>query len=187
MFLVSSNAKKLAEIKRYGLNLELRPGLDLPEIEGTPDEVITHKAIAAGVGAVVEDTILTIQGVPVIDIRWRLEELSDLTGVPAQWIVSLGHNDGESVHLYRGTVDGLLACPNALRVREGSFGFDPYFIPEGQTQSLDDFEVMGQKDRFSARRLAVDQLLNHMPVASFSLRDIPAWTGAYQGAARLRL
>lgn len=180
MFLVSSNRKKLNEIQRFGLDLELRPGLDLPEVSGTPDEVIIHKAIAAGVGAVVEDTILSIDGEPVVDIRWRLHELAERLTLPAEWIVSLGHNDGTHVHLYRGVVTGRLRHP--AHPREGAFGFDPYFVPDGQDQSLDELEQQGRKDLFSARRQAVERLMEKAPHASVALADVPAWQGAYQGA-----
>jgi inosine/xanthosine triphosphate pyrophosphatase family protein len=184
MFLVSSNAKKLAEIKRYGLDLDLRPGVDLPEVEGTIDEVITHKAIAAGAGAVVEDTVLIVDGQPVVDIRWRLTELGAHQDVPVQWVVSLGHHAGNDIHLYRGVIHGVLRQPSCRR--DGVFGFDPYFIPEGETRSLDDLEQIGKKDDFSARRRAVEQLINHQPFASFPVKTVQTWSGQYQGKTRPR-
>ena len=52
MFLVSSNPRKLKELARYGLELDLRSGDDLPEVDGTPLEVAIHKAKLAGPGAV---------------------------------------------------------------------------------------------------------------------------------------
>lgn len=184
MFLVSSNPRKLAEIQRYGLNLDLRPGLDLPEVEGIPDEVIRHKALAAGEGAVVEDTILAIDGQPVVDIKWRLAELADHQEVPTQWIVSLGHNDGTHIHLYRGVIEGVLRAPKEPgSVRAGAFGFDPYFVPQGETRSLDELEQQGLKDQFSARRLAVEHLVNRQATQTWAIADIPAWTGRYQAEA----
>lgn len=180
MFLVSSNPKKLNEIRRFGLDLELRPGVDLKEVAGTPDEVVFYKAQAAGPGAVVEDTILVVDGEPVVDIRWRLDDIRKTPGISAQWIVSLGYNDGKFVHLFRGKVNGHLISPSVCSAN--AFGFDPYFVPDGAIHSLAELEHFGQKDRCSARRLAVEQLMAATPMCSRPLADLPVWEGAYQAA-----
>ena len=39
MKLVTSNKFKLAEFKRFGLDIEIANGLDLEEVLGTPEEV----------------------------------------------------------------------------------------------------------------------------------------------------
>ncbi len=93
MFLVSSNPRKLKELARYGLELELRSGADLPEVDGTPLEVAIHKAKLAGPGAVVEDTVVIVAGQPWVDIRWNTQALQEHEGAPVTWQVTLAHND----------------------------------------------------------------------------------------------
>ncbi len=78
--LVTSTKNKLAEYRSFGLdNLAIAEGVDLPEVAGSPDEVIIHKAIAAGEGRIVEDTVLFIDHRPVVDIRWQLDSLAELS------------------------------------------------------------------------------------------------------------
>jgi inosine/xanthosine triphosphate pyrophosphatase family protein len=178
MFLVSSNRRKLAELARYGLNLDLRAGADLPEVQGTPDEVALHKALAAGEGAVVEDTILILEGQPVVDVRWTLAHLPR-GGVPVVWRVTLGHHAGDRIRLFRGEVEGHLHQP--AHVRPEAFSFDPYLVPVGYTQSLDELEQVGRKDEVSARRRAALALLAGQPDIEVATADIAPWTGAWQG------
>lgn len=181
MFLVSSNRRKLAEIEEFGLALDLKAGLDLPEVAGTPDEVACYKALAAGPGAVVEDTILVIDGEPVVDIRWRLAELNERHDLAAEWMVSLGHHAEHEIRLYRGVLTGRLQVPSAPPPPD-AFGFDPYFVPEGETRSLHELAALGLKAHYSARRLAVEHLLRGQPDRVWTVASLPPWTGAYQNS-----
>ena len=99
---------------------------------------------------------------------------------PVVWRVTLGHHDGTHIHLYKGEVPGVLRRP--IWVRPEAFGFDPYLVPQGYTESLDELEQLGRKDEISARRRAVEALLAHTPASSVKVDELPAWTGAWQGS-----
>lgn len=177
MKLVTSNPNKLAEFKGFGLDLEAFDGADLREVQGTIDEVILHKAKDAGAGLVVEDTILEINGEEVVDIRWRIAQLSDKVGTPANWIVSLGYNTGTHIRVYRGVIPGILISGVAS---VNSFGFDPFFVPAGQDRTLEVLAQLGLKGNYSARKRAVEAMLTDKPVLVMALSDIADWGGAYQ-------
>jgi len=176
MYLVSSNDKKLAEFRRLGLDIQIKKGLDLKEVQGTPDQVILYKALDAGKDMVVEDTILVIDGEEVVDIRWKLNQIK--TAKDAQWVVSLGYNDGEHIHVYRGVITGTLVKTD--NAPSDAFGFDPFFIPNGSYRTLYDLNHIGKKDQFSARRIAAKELLDSRPVLRMKISDIPVWNGEYQ-------
>ncbi len=181
MYLVSSNPKKLAEFARYGLALTLRQGEDLPEVQGTPLEVAIHKAKLAGPGAVVEDTVLVVNGKPWVDIKWTQDNLQNYVGDPVRWLVTLAHNTGKDIHVFVGEVEGLIVCPSS--VRPEAFGFDPFVAPRGWGgQSLDDLEQQGKKDQVSARRRAVDALLLNAPEHVIRLDAVEEWKGDWQGS-----
>lgn len=179
MFLVSSNHKKLKEFARFGLDLELRPGDDLPEVEGTPEQVAIYKALMAGPGAIVEDTILVVDNSPWIDIKWNIKHLRQYEGKPVLWQTILAHNDGTDIRLYTGQVHGTIVLPD--NIREQAFGFDPFVVPNSQSLSLDELEQQGRKDDFSARRRAVQRLLENAPTSTHPISSIPPWSGPWQG------
>jgi len=176
MYLISSNDKKIAEFRRFGLDLKIKKGIDLKEVKGTSEQVIVYKSLAAGKDTVVEDTILIIDGEEVVDIRWKIDQLT--TAENCQWVVTLGHNDGEMIHIYRGIIDGKLVKPD--QPITNAFGFDPFFVPNGSYRTLYDLEKIGKKDDFSARHIATKQLTLKQPTFSQRIKDIPAWTGDYQ-------
>lgn len=179
MRLVTSNPNKLREFKELGLDLDIAPGIDLKEVQGNINEVILHKAKDAGPGLVVEDTVLLVNGEEVVDIRWRVQEMAQQEGAEAAWVVSLGHNDGEFIRVYRGTIRGTLV--NRVP-REGSFGFNPYFIPQGSELTLDELDVLGRKKHFSARAAAATDLMVNHHILKVALSDLPQWTGDYQNS-----
>ncbi len=176
MFLYSSNAQKLAEYARFGLRIPARIGPDLPEVAGSVEEVIIYKALAAGPEAVVEDTVLVVNDQPLVDIRWRLEELSVLQGAKATWLVSLGYYHQNTISLYQGRVHGTLHLPSQPK----GFGFDPFFVPTGYTQTLAELDALGQKDQTSARAGAINNLVCARPYKQVMVADIQPWTGGYQ-------
>ena len=176
--LATSNVRKLREFQRFGLQVSMAMGVDLPEVDGSPDDVIIHKALAAGVDRIVEDTILEVRGEAMVDIRWRLDEVLALDGAPARWITSLGYNNGRSVRVYRGIVRGHITARGPAPSE--AFGFDPFFVPEGSDQSLYMLERLGRKDEYSARKLACDAMQRDRAVLVRPIAQIPAWTGAWQ-------
>ena len=181
MKIYTSNLNKLNEFKRFGLDLEMVKGKDLDEVDGTPQEVITYKALDAGEGNLVEDTILVIDGKEVVDIREKISQLDSFTGKEALWIVSLGYVVGDNLHTALAVVEGELKKPEVMP--DNVFGFDPYFYPidckEGY--SLAELENLGLKDDYSARKKAVDVFLNKkIGFVSTPINIIPKWKGAYQ-------
>lgn len=189
MTLISSNPTKIKEFKSFfGNTIDIEAGRDIKEVLGTMDEVIQHKALQAGEGYVVEDTILFVNDVEIVDIRWRLDDLKE--GDVAKWITSLGYNDGKNIIVYRGTIDGVITT---TRGSEG-FAFDPYFIPS-QLLGNDQFigkdhplanktlhELGDKKHHFSARVNAMYDLMHHRPAYEIAIIDIKPWTGEYQGS-----
>ncbi len=186
--LVTSNVDKLNEFKRLSkASFLMEKGLDLPEVVADPLTVILHKSKAAGKHTIVEDTILIIDGEPVVDIKFKLAELNNLKdGVetPAVWQTMLGFNwNDKVVYVYCGEIRGFLRpCNN---VPEDAFGFDPFFYPNGQGngggESLYELEKEGRKDEFSARKNAVDAFNKGNDIASVKIRFIYDWKGEYQG------
>jgi inosine/xanthosine triphosphate pyrophosphatase family protein len=176
MKLVSSNQNKIKEFKRIlDTNLEIEEGKDLPEVDSNMDDVIIHKAKDAGPGYIVEDTILKLDGVEVVDIRWN-DSYKNSNIKVATWIVSIGYNDGHDISIYRGIINGIVVKKNGI----SDFGFDPYFLPDGADLTLSQLEDIGSKDNFSARVQALINLNKNRPEKVISISDIKPWNGTYQ-------
>lgn len=174
MKLSSSNQNKIKEFKRIIKDLEIVSGPDLKEVQGTMDEVIIYKSLQAGRDFIVEDTILKIDGKEVVDIKFNQEEILK-QGQKASWIVSLGYNDGGTITVYRGIVNGTIV----KKTGEG-FGFDPYFLPEHSSKTLAQLEQEGLKDQYSARNIALQKLKNKQYLKVKDIKSIPKWEGLYQ-------
>jgi inosine/xanthosine triphosphate pyrophosphatase family protein len=174
--LVTSNLNKLEEYRSFGLpDLAIAEGADLPEVDGSPDDVVIYKALAAGEGRIVEDTILAIDGRPVVDIRWQLAALEEQIGLPVRWDVRLGLLMDEFVHVYKASLDGVLVSPGG-----DGFGFDPFFCVKGEGLTLAELAAEGRKSDFSARKRAIERLVSGTPDILLNARDIPEWSGAFQ-------
>jgi inosine/xanthosine triphosphate pyrophosphatase family protein len=183
LFISTSNPRKLAEFKRFGLSVEARMGEDLPEVQGTPEEVIIYKALAAGENVLVEDTSLDIEGFDAgVNIRWVMESVKKtaaLNGsltVPALWRVLIAVQQNGVLYVAKAEVPGVVTG----EPRGTGFGFDTYFIPDGYTQTLGELEELGQKDGISARRSALLNLMNGACLMT-AVSSIREWTGSYQG------
>lgn len=174
--LLTSNLNKIAEYKAFGLTgLAIAAGPDLAEVDGSPEEVILYKAISAGEGNVVEDAVFIVDGLPVVDIRWRVSAVDEWFGKPVVWEVRLGVNRGGKIEVYKGSVEGVLK-PAA---GEG-FDYDPYFFIPHENMSLAQLKHVGKKDFYSARKRAADNLLLGNLEAVYVVDDVPAWDRGYQ-------
>lgn len=172
----TSNKQKIAEYWSFGLeNIQVEPGPDLKEVDGTPLEVIAYKALAAGDGNVVEDSIMIVDGQPFVDIRWRVATVSEWFGKNVSWEVRLGVNRDGAIEVYKGAVDGIMR-PAAGK----GFDYDPFFHIPSENMSLAQLKNLGRKDEFSARKMAVESLLSNTPEAVFNIQDILPWQGDYQ-------
>lgn len=180
--LVSSNPRKLEEFRRFGMGIEVAAGHDIVEAHAESEMVAVYKAIAAGAGSLVEDTILVIDGEEFVDIKWHVENLDGAE--ECRWVTTLAFNDGEAVRLYRGEVRGHLVRP--VRVPADAFGFDPWFVPCGaDARTLYELEAEGRKDLYSARYRAVEALLSGNLFSEHAVDAVPAWQGAWQAAPPL--
>ena len=177
--LVSSNKTKLAEYTRLSQGqIPVKMGPDLKEIFGTPDEIALYKALEAGEGLVVEDSILVVDDQPMIDIKWRLKELkirAESDPAKVVWETRLSLVKEGVVHVFLGTLEGRLRPFDVA----GS-GYDPIFNVVGVGQSLARLENRGLKDQYSARARAFKALLANEPYLSLPASELPAWAGAYQ-------
>lgn len=177
--LATSNENKIREFQKIvGNIIEVVKDRDLPEVKGTIDEVIIHKALDAGKDFVVEDTVLIVNGKEIVDIRWKLNELKE--GDEARWITSIGYNDGENIKIFRGTIDGLIT----KRKGDEGFAFDPFFVPIENNPNqftLKELDVLGAKNNYSARNSALNDFTDNMFYDSINIENISEWKGEYQG------
>lgn len=177
--LVSSNEDKIREFKRFGLKeLNIDKGKDLKEIDAESYMVAMYKAKDAGSGKIVEDTALFIEGMNVgANVRWLMNELGASVGKKATWQVNIGVNNGHSITVFQANVHGKMC-----KAKDGikGFGFDLMFVPDGANKSLGELEQLGLKDLFSARRLAVENMLEGKSLFSVDAAAVPDWKGKYQ-------
>jgi inosine/xanthosine triphosphate pyrophosphatase family protein len=175
MILCSSNKFKIKEFQRIlGDNLTIQSSKDLKEVDGTALDVIIYKSLEAGKNFIVEDTILTVDGKEVVDIRWSQDEVLK-EGLKSEWIVSLGYNDGTYIYVYQGIITGTIVKTNC-----NGYGFDPYFLPTNSSLTLCELDIIGKKDDFSARVIALKNLKNNLYIKKIKISDIPTWNGNYQ-------
>jgi inosine/xanthosine triphosphate pyrophosphatase family protein len=174
--LVSSNPRKLREFAAFGIDdLIIEEGRDLAEVLGTPDQVIVHKAIAAGADRIVEDSILIVGDQTIVDARYRIGEVDTWAGIDAVWEVRIGVNIDGKVLVYKGAVSGMFGPARG----EGQ-DYDPYFHIPNEGKSLAELNSEGRKADFSARFRAIQALVRNDAYASFRVADISDWAGAYQ-------
>lgn len=176
--LVTSNEQKLEEFSRFNLGkMEVEKGRDLKEVESDELTVIVYKSLDAGTNRVVEDTSLVVEGADVgVNIRWMEDNLHTLIGRKAVWKVYLGLNDGEKIRIYGASVNGELVDAGLGK----EFGFDGVFKPEGSKYTLHELSMMKRKDRYSARKKAVEAVKRGEVLHTYVIKDIPKWDGDYQ-------
>lgn len=177
--LTTSSEIKRREFARFGpKGLAIESGDDLPEIMSIPDDIIVHKAIAAGENKLVEDTILVVDGEPWVDIKFRKHELEKghvPDGTPLVWEVRLGFVQDGKVYSYLGQISG-----QSCKFTIPGGGFDPYFFITEQAKSLAQLEVEGIKDAYSSRRIALEKLTLAQPYSVLERSSIQKWEGAWQ-------
>lgn len=178
----TSNKNKINEFKRFGLTFQVSEGFDLKEVDSDINNVILYKAIDAGNNILVEDTVLEINGEEIVDIRWKIKEISEMDSTTTvNFITSLAIVDDGFVYIYRGQVKCKL-IENAinLSVPDDAFGFDPYLIPEGSNYSFYELEKEGKKDLFSPRKIAVNLLNQGSYLSKVKVSQVKKWDGKYQ-------
>lgn len=79
IFLVTSNEDKIKEYNRISSGkFHATKGPDLREVMADPLTVILQKAKHIDIDYAVEDTILLIDGKEIVDIKFRMDQLSQL-------------------------------------------------------------------------------------------------------------
>ena len=168
---VSSNAGKAREFASIlGFPLE-RLEADIPEIQALDvSEVVHAKALAAfalaGQPVLVEDTGLSVtalQGLPGALVKWFLATVGPAgicamlpPDAPRTAIArtAVALHDGSDVTVLIGEVPGqIVTSPRGTH----GFGWDPIFQPDGATGTFAELS-QDEKDRFSMRRAALEQL-----------------------------
>lgn len=170
LIFVTQSQGKLQEAEALlGYALQNHP-LDLPEIQSIAvEEVVAAKAKYAyellQSPVMVDDTGLYIDawgGLPGALVKWFLKGtgaagickmLDSFVERTAYAESIVGVYDGE-LHIYRGRVKGRIA-PGP--VGDNGFGWDPIFIPDGETQTFGQM-TLDTKLKYSMRRLSFEAL-----------------------------
>jgi non-canonical purine NTP pyrophosphatase (RdgB/HAM1 family) len=173
LYYLGGNKNKFAEMQAILPDLEMLD-IDLPEIQEIDakkiGEVKLKDAQAHHQGEfIVEDTSLYFEGLnglPGPLIKWFMKTI-DNSGlykiaqafgnfkVQAKTIIGYSKNAGET-EFFEGVMNGTVVEP-----RGTGFGWDPIFLPDGQTQT---FAEMSQdlKNSMSMRAMAVQQLKKYL-------------------------
>jgi len=173
---VTGNMKKLEELKDIlGDSFQLdNAKIDLPELQGEPDEVAIEKAKLAAKeinGAVlIEDTSLcfnALGGLPGVYIKWFFEKIGNeglykmLEGFVdktayAQCIFTYCAGPDSKPITFVGRTNGKIVKP---RGPEG-FGWDPVFEPEGYDQTFAELDKE-VKNKISHRYKSLMKVKNY--------------------------
>ncbi len=180
---VTGNAKKLEEfVSIVGNNPfnVVSKKIDLPEYQGTPQEIAVEKCREAAkilqAPVVVEDTCLCFNamgGLPGPYIKWFLEQLKPegLHKMLSAWedksayaLCIFGYADGSKddqgrfkVQLFEGKTPGRIVEPRGPR----DFGWDPCFQPDGFDETYAEMDK-SVKNTISHRYRALENLKNNL-------------------------
>lgn len=177
--LSSSNKQKITEYTNFNIpGLVVVKGEDYKEVRSDALTVSIYKALSAGEGVIVDDTILEINGEEVVDVRWKLEEVSKMDNPKITWIVTLSVLDEGFVYVYKGVVD----CDTRDSDMDpmGYHAFDPFLAPKGIKDSFYQLDLKGEKSLHSPRTRAIEKLLSGDYEVKIPSSQISPWTGDYQ-------
>lgn len=170
---VTGNKPKVREAEQIlDIPLEIED-VDLDEIQELDlEKVALHKINQAykivGKPVIIDDVSVEIdawKGFPGPLIKWVLKSsggsaeliLKLLEGEKnrkAKARLAIGFHDGKKAHIFYGEVDGTIS--DEIRGENG-FGWDPVFIPEGETQTFAEMDPH-YKNTLSHRKRALDKL-----------------------------
>ncbi|MDP2632132.1 MAG: RdgB/HAM1 family non-canonical purine NTP pyrophosphatase [Candidatus Curtissbacteria bacterium] len=172
---ITGNAKKAEEVAAI-TGLDIAPKkLDISEIQSlNVEEVARAKAATAyeltGQPVAVDDTgmsIAALGGLPGALVVWFLDILGPggilklLVGEKnrqASVSTCIGYADSTGIYVFTGTVDGQIS--ESLKGDNG-FGYDPIFIPEGQTKTYAEMSAE-EKNTISMRKIALNKFKEFM-------------------------
>lgn len=166
---ITGNQGKLKEVQSI-LGDVVALDIDLVEIQSLDaHEIIRAKLEEARIHhkgkLIVEDTSLYFQGLnglPGPLIKWFMKSIGndglmkivqnlDNNRAEAKTVIGYSNANGE-VSFFEGSVFGTIVTP-----RGTGFGWDPIFMPDGQTKTFGEMTAEG-KNSLSMRRLAVEKL-----------------------------
>lgn len=170
LYFITGNKNKFAEVKAVLPDVE-QLDIELPEIQEVDAKEIIKAKLAEAFKHhsgefIVEDTSLYLEclnGLPGPLIKWFLQTIGNnglarITEVMlnknavAKTIIGYARNQRE-VYYFEGVVPGLVVSPRG----ETKFGWDPIFVPDGQTKTFAEM-TKEEKNAISMRRKAVDLL-----------------------------
>lgn len=182
LYFITGNPNKLRELKEIlgpylaakNVELESLP-LDLPEIQGTPDEIIRDKIRHARQrvnGPVIcEDVALgftALNGLPGAYIKWFLQALgrdglskilegyTDKSAQAECRVAYIRPNDVEPM-VFLGVCKGNIVAPKGST----DFGWDPVFMPEGYTETFAEMP-QEEKNKISHRFHALNAFIRYI-------------------------
>ncbi|KAL4512450.1 hypothetical protein ABPG72_005452 [Tetrahymena utriculariae] len=177
IFLITGNKNKLLEFQQILANTHLElssANVDLPELQGNPEEIAKEKAMIAFKEAkkpvIVEDTSLcfnAFNGLPGPYIKWFLQELKpaglhkilagfeDKTGY-AQCIITYMSEELKEPVCFVGRTPGTIVEPRGPQ----NFGWDPIFQPDGYDQTYAELPKE-EKNKISHRFRAIDKMVEY--------------------------
>lgn len=172
--LVTGNPNKAAEFAKLLAGTEIRTApLEIPEIQSFDLEEIVrakveHAQRALGGAVLVEDVSLDLEvlgGFPGPFVKFWAKNVGHDTAVgliektgkdKATIRCGFGYADGTRVIYVEGKISGRFVP----RRGETGFGFDFYFVPDGETQT---FSEMGErKSEIGHRRLGLDAMCRRL-------------------------
>jgi inosine triphosphate pyrophosphatase len=167
---VTGNKNKVRETENIIGPLEVRD-MDLPELQGTPEEIVTQKCQLAAEEiqgpVIVEDTSLcfnALGGMPGPYVKWflkttgikgmvkMLDSFEDKSAY-AQCIFAYSAGPGHTPVLFPGITRGNIVYPRGST----HFGWDPIFQPEGHDFTYAELDN-GIKNKISHRYKAIKKL-----------------------------
>lgn len=169
--ILTGNENKAQEFSRL-LDVELeRLSIELLEIQETDVAVVAQKKAEEGFNRLgrpcfVDDTGLTVHAwgnLPGALVKWFIDNvgndgfigmLGETTSREATVTTALGYCDKNGSQVFIGELRGIIA--SAPRGSNG-FGYDPIFIPEGQSKTFAEM-TDDERDAISMRALAVEAM-----------------------------
>ncbi|XP_042057878.1 inosine triphosphate pyrophosphatase [Salvia splendens] len=183
---VTGNAKKLEEVRSIlGNSIPFRSlKLDLPELQGEPEEISREKARLAAKEVngpvLVEDTCLcfnALKGLPGPYIKWFLQKIGheglnnmlmayDDKSAYALCVFSLAIGPNADPITFSGKTPGKIVPPRGPT----DFGWDPVFQPDGYDQTYAEMPKE-EKNKISHRYRALAQVKAHFAEANYAFQN----------------
>ncbi|KAJ8616767.1 hypothetical protein MRB53_036139 [Persea americana] len=183
---VTGNAKKLEEVRAIlGNSVPFKSlKLDLPELQGEPEEISKEKARLAAKEVngpvIVEDTCLcfnALNGLPGPYIKWFLQKIGheglnnilkayEDKSAYAMCVFSLALGPNVEPVTFVGKTQGLIVPPRGPT----DFGWDPVFQPDGYQQTYAEMPKE-EKNKISHRSKALDIVKSHFATAGYTFQQ----------------